>query len=70
MLLRVGLSLEFQALWASLGFRARSSGFQGSARSSEVFWPVPIGPIVVPFWGSYLESYKVITRRNYYGAYG
>ena len=31
---------------------------------------LPIGPIVVPFWGSYLESYKVIPRRNYYGASG
>ena len=26
--------------------------------------------MVVPFWGSYLESYKVIPKRNYYGAYG
>ena len=26
--------------------------------------------IVVPFWGSYLESYKVVPKRNYYGAYG
>ena len=31
---------------------------------------IPIGSIVVPFWGSYLESYKVFPRRNYYGAYG
>ena len=31
---------------------------------------LPIGPIVVPFWGSYLESYKVIPKSNYYGAYG
>ena len=29
-----------------------------------------IGPIVVPFWGSYLESYKVIPKRDYYGALG
>ena len=27
---------------------------------------LPIGPIVVPFWGSYLDSYKVIPKRNYY----
>ena len=27
-------------------------------------------PMVVPFWGSYLESYTVIPKRNYYGAYG
>ena len=33
---------------------------------------LPIGPKVVPFWGSYLESYayKVIPKRNHYGAYG
>ena len=31
----------------------------------------PRGSIVVPFWGSYLiESYKVIPKRNYWGAYG
>ena len=29
-----------------------------------------IGSIVVPFWGSYLELYKVFPKRNYYGAYG
>ena len=29
-----------------------------------------IGPKVVPFWGSYLEFYKVIPKRNYFGAYG
>ena len=29
---------------------------------------LPIGPIVVPFGDSYLESYKVIPQRNYYGA--
>ena len=26
--------------------------------------------IVVPFWGSYLEFYKVIPKRKYFGAYG
>ena len=31
---------------------------------------LPIGPKVVPFWGSYLEFYKVIPKRNYFGAYG
>ena len=30
----------------------------------------PIGPKVVPFWGSYLEFYQVIPKRNYFGAYG
>ena len=28
------------------------------------------GSIVVSCWGSYLESYKVIAKKNYYGAYG
>ena len=32
--------------------------------------PLPRGSIVVPFRGSYLESRKVIPKRNYYGAYG
>ena len=31
---------------------------------------LPIGPKVVPFWGSYLEFYKGIPKRNYFGAYG
>ena len=31
---------------------------------------LPIGSIVVPLGGSYLGSYKVIPKRNYFGAYG
>ena len=31
---------------------------------------LPIGPKVVPFWGSYLEFYTVLPKRNYFGAYG
>ena len=31
---------------------------------------VPIGPMVVPVRGSYLEFYKVIPKRNYCGACG
>ena len=31
---------------------------------------IPIGSIAVPFRGSYLEFYKVIPTRNYYGAFG
>ena len=30
----------------------------------------PLGSIAVPFGGSYLEFYKVIPTRNYYGASG
>ena len=33
-------------------------------------YTLPIVSIVVPFWGSYIESYRVIPKRNYYGAYG
>ena len=41
-------------------------------RGSEKAQTLPIGPKVVPFWGSYLESYayKVIPKGNHYGAYG
>ena len=31
---------------------------------------IPRGPIVVPFWGSHIESYKVTPKRNYFGASG
>ena len=31
---------------------------------------LPKGPKVVPFWGSCLEFYKVIPKRNYFGAFG
>ena len=31
---------------------------------------LPIGSIGVPFGGSYIESCKVIPKRNYYGASG
>ena len=26
-------------------------------------------PVAVPFCGSYLESYKAVSKRNYYGAF-
>ena len=42
---------------------------KGSALNFEDL-QVPRGSIVVHFWGSYLESYKVFRKRNYYGAYG
>ena len=31
---------------------------------------IPIGSIVVPFYGLYLEPDKEIPKRNYQGAYG
>ena len=48
----------------SLGTKLRAWGSFG------VQALIPIGSIVVPFWGSYLESYKVTPKRMYYGAYG
>ena len=35
-----------------------------------LYFALPIGPMVVPFGGSYFGFYKVIPRRNYYGAFG
>ena len=43
-----------------VGFRVWGFGFKGFT----------IGPKVVPFWASYLEFYKVLPKRNYFGAYG
>ena len=34
-------------------------------QTADVFG-LPRGSIVVPFWGSYTESYKVTPKRNYY----
>ena len=31
---------------------------------------IPKGPKVVRFGGSYVEFYKVIPKRNYFGAFG
>ena len=44
--------------------------FGSSQGLAEMLAFFAIGPIVVPFWGSYVASYKVIPKRNYYGAYG
>ena len=46
-------------------------GFTSGAGVFGVF-KLPIGPKVVPFWGSYSEfyNYKVIPKRNYFGAFG
>ena len=43
---------------------------RGDSESALLKKAVPVGPKVVPFRGSYIESYKVILKRNYYGAYG
>ena len=36
----------------------------GAAFSSPREGVIPIGPILVPFWGSYLESYKVYNPKK------
>ena len=63
----VGFTLTYQSLLfcrvpinSILGFIIRTYKKVG----------LPIGPIVVPFGGSYSEFYKVILKRNYFGAYG
>ena len=38
--------------------------------SCYAMWVSTLRPKVVPFGGSYLEFYKVIPKRNYFGAYG
>ena len=57
----------------SVGEHARRESHgtvEGRGTQVEPVVALPIGLIVVPFWGSYVESYKVIPKRNYYGAYG
>ena len=53
-----------------LGFReqpvCKHVGEAGSGRAKAL----PIGSKVVPFCGLYLDSYRVIRKRNYLGAYG
>ena len=38
--------------------------------NAKLFMMATHRPKVVPFWGSYLEIYKGIPKRNYFGAYG
>ena len=51
----------------SLGFSGLTQLFPNQA---DCFAFLPIGPKVVPFGDSYLELYKVIPKRSYFGAYG
>ena len=70
--------LGASAFWGSgvsLGLSRRSSPLRRQValfnRGFEVqLKGLPIGPEVVPFYSLYLESYKVIPKRNYLGAYG
>ena len=59
-----GLGSEGFKSWE---FRAQASFYTVLLQSHGT---LPKGPIVVPSWGSYLEFYKVIPKRNYYGRYG
>ena len=57
----MGLGFRILVVWGS-GFRLLQA---------DCWHVLPIGPKVVPFWGSYnMEFYKVIPKRNYFGAYG
>ena len=55
---QVGNNGSYSGIVSAKEFRA-SLGFR-----------LPRGPIVVPFGGSYIEFYKVIPKRNDFGAYG
>ena len=58
-------------LWAWTFIRAQLHHTQGSDVFGVYVHPgLPKGPKVAPFRGSYLEFYKVIPKRNYFGAYG
>ena len=48
----------------------RTIMFQLSGFYCKLFQLLPLGPKVVPFGGSCLEFYKVLPKRNYFGAYG
>ena len=52
------------------GFGFSDLRISGPELRASGVWGLPIGPKVVPFWGSYLEFYKVIPKRNYFGAHG
>ena len=65
------LSLGFGGLGLGFGVergfaRPQDPGLQVAQR----WYYLPIGSIVVSFWGSYLESYRVIPKRNYLEPYG
>ena len=55
--------------WARRGLIVPTSVHLLRFREPSVRLGKPIDPQVVPFRGLYLESYKVIPKRNYLGAY-
>ena len=67
--------MPFVEKWVSrwgLGFRVELRFRACRCRLSAWLWlwGFPIGSIVVPLWGSYSGSYKVISGRCGFGAYG
>ena len=56
--------------WCDMESEPRVRKSSGCAVSLELERILPKGPKVVPFGGSYLEFYKVIPKRNYFGAFG
>ena len=51
----------------TLALRANTNRHKGSTIRAK---SLPMGSMVVPFRDSYLGSYTVIPKRNYFGAFG
>ena len=52
------------------GFRVQCNSVTDLSARAHTYIYTPKGPKVAPFGGSYLEFYKVIPKRNYFGAFG
>ena len=61
---------QFAELACRSGFLAARDQRVLGLRGQRLHIILPIGPEVVRFYGLYVESYKVIPKRNYLGAYG
>ena len=57
------------ARWCKLGC-TDDTGLDWVTVTARLIFGLPMGPQAVPFYGLYLEPYKVIPKRNYFGAYG
>ena len=55
---------------ASQVYTGPAASFSDHYRSLSALVALPIGSLVVPFCGLYLDPYKAIPKRNYLGAYG
>ena len=65
-----GLSLRSQAALRALAAAAEVESLKACMSRHVVLYHYTIDSIVVPFCGLQLGSYKVIPKRNYYGASG